>query len=197
MHPPERNVNLTRWFVFPVYIQNTLSWPITLAHSFSKPQMRLYIYLLKIELFLNSHYHALCAVVSFSFVTSFYLTGTGYSPNLFFKAVTLLYLKISASFFCRVYAPVSCPILSNHKLWYWHSKWRKHVGLCASSFLKATSQQYFAGAHYAPLRGLISSEMQTLIGAAIFTATPLWVWHEPCVAKLQGLFLCFLLRSHK
>lgn len=45
-------------------------------------------------------------------------------------------------------------------------------------------------AHYAPLRVLISSGIQTLIGAAIFTATPLWVWRERRVAKLQCFVVC-------
>lgn len=32
--------------------------------------------------------------------------------------------------------------------------------------------------------------MQALIGAAIFNATPLWVWHEQSVAMLRCFFVC-------
>lgn len=103
VHWPEQNFKLARWFAYCIYIQNTLSPPITLAHSFSKPQTRVYIYLLKIELFLNSHYHALCTVVSFILFNFFHLTDTGYAPNFFSKQCLQwglsLYLKISAFFF--------------------------------------------------------------------------------------------------
>lgn len=84
LHQPEQSFNLTRWYAQRVYIQNTLSAPIMLAHSLSKPKTQVYIYLLKIKLFLNSHYHALCTVVSF-ILFFFYLTDTGYAPNFFSK----------------------------------------------------------------------------------------------------------------
>lgn len=63
----------------------------------------------------------------------------------------------------------------------------------SDSFLQVSSKQHLQlWAHYAPLWVLISSGIQTLIGAAIFNATPLWVWHEQCVAKLQCFFVCVL-----
>lgn len=69
----------------------------------------------------------------------------------------------------------------------------------SDSALQVSSKQrlrlFFNWAHYAPLWVLISSGIQTLIGAAIFNATPLWVWHEQCVAKLQCFFVCVCVSS--
>lgn len=67
---PELNVNLRRRFALPVYIQNTLSQPITMAPSHSKSPTGVYIHLPKIDLFLNPNYHALCTSVSFILAVS-------------------------------------------------------------------------------------------------------------------------------
>lgn len=67
---------------FAIYIQNTLSQPIKMARSHSKSPTGVYIHLLKIDLFLNPNYHALCTSVSFIFaVFSLYATASGYAPN--------------------------------------------------------------------------------------------------------------------
>lgn len=67
----------------------------------------------------------------------------------------------------------------------------KTCQVCRLTFLKATSQHFFFfWGHCAPLPALISSGTRSLIGAAIFNATPLWVWHERCVAKLHCFLVC-------
>lgn len=52
---------------------------------------------------------------------------------------------------------------------------RRKRQLFCFKFAQSDGRVVVSRAHYAPLRVLISSGIQTLIGAAIFTATLLWV----------------------
>lgn len=146
---------------------------------------------------MNSHYHALCAVVSLIFVqppppTYPRLTSPVMLLTSFHSSDFVIFKNTCIFPFCRRdCAPVSCPILSNRKLWFRHSKPWKHVRQRTSSCLKANILVFLQlGTYYAPLWVLISCGMQALIGAAIFNATPLWVWHEQSVAMLRCFFVC-------
>lgn len=72
VHRAEQNVNLCEMICFArLYSEYLVTANNGCPFPFKAPNTWVYIYLLKIELFLNSHYHALCTVVSFIFVIFF------------------------------------------------------------------------------------------------------------------------------